>query len=1371
MVFKPFSHISRNAALAKSLWTGSGNQGQPAFFVSTTQFHRHQSQVVPWGSNCFGQSSEYSKSATSNSYPALGSTSSFTTLSALTSLDDERQKEVVAEGTTDRASSVTSSSRKPRLLGPVNFTRRLSSTRDGSEKETALSNDNDLRPEIQEQALDENGADEHLSESSDKIPDNEINNSNSIKSKPADSQVDAVIEEGQLDTASVDNIDTVSGPESSEIQLEASEHDSTVVLTSSQDDVAPSTPLEEALSNDLSELDSVKALSATPPTSVNSAGGSKKASHSEVAVEGNESTEQDRNAKIKAFVNVLKNADNYNQKLSHIASQIVYDQEPVADLSQLLNTYAEMLSSQVPPNQKTYEILIPELLKAAYSRKELAAATTPFPGFSKRHGPNSLSSIGLANEEKFREAESYFKLAINLYSAGNTIKTKHYNFKFTLELAKACIEFNDTEHLSKVIESFSTWNNPSKSEGFIVAVRGLGLLREDKDAKIIYNKYKTDFKNHSNSSDFAMYSAMVTTLLACSNELDALQLFKRVLETIPDSAQYKLKTLTSAVINGFSANGDLESCWKWIRQFDDDINMPKLDITTICSVFSKACFANKSALAEEMFDYMAIQQESRDNIYFNDARNNFLMMAVNTGNTDLIFKGIKELLARNGTLDEITLFSVVRYLFTINESSQVFHLLSYQVPQLYEFHSKFSGEIMADSLADEFLSTVVDYIDKIDSLNIKAAVSMLSLPLINVRAFSKPDSAGIKLLKVVWGSRSQNPQDLFQIYDKSSSALLAIIKAHTLWIQSTQSDSLGTLAISSPIIDELRENFSLFVNDIVSRNVMVPSEVQISVTDSLTALEDSDTAELWNNYISKSLENVSRDGYNSSNSDEMLVFNLAATSEIIALAHTKDSLQKAFSIFEKVVMSGNGLIEPDGIISLFMAANNQKLLLVIAETYRLCLSYVPFPGSSYKAWDIWNAIHRGVVQYAAELDYSLALQAYMNLIQMGSSPDATGYGQLIANAPSSSSRDETSDAVRFFNEAQSRGIAPNTFLYNVVLSKLSKARRFKECMLIFEEMDREGVKKSSVTYGTMISACCRAGEGALAANLFDEMERSPSYVPRIAPFNIMLQYYVHTVGDRASALAMYQRLRSTDLNPSAHTYKLLMDMYSTIQPVDLKAADEVLLTILKDGNMITTQHYAALIVARGVALKDFDSTVNFYESIKNQRRIRPDKIIFQALLESYVVNRRIKETTSVLNEMMKYGVELNAYMANVLIRGWALLDLNKSVGLFNHVLETNLLEPSSYESIIKAFLFHNDMASAYSTLTLMRSNGYPEPVVNKVDTLIGNHLASGMPMSETSLLVDSIFRQDSVHRLGSEKVPPIVEMPMQENVNKEYMNI
>lgn len=1310
MVFKPFSHISRHAALAKNLWVSSSNQTQPAFFVSTSQLHRHQSQVAVWGSNSFGQSNERNSSTTSNAYPSIGSASSLTTLSPLTTLDDERQREVVAEGIASERSAY-----KSRLkLRPVTFSRRYSTARE-----------DDVKLSI-----------ESKEKQSDDIFKEDLSEKVELRAKD-----DEAIGSVESSSKTLENIETL---ESLSESLQ-SENDS-IEQHELADPISPA--CEVISSSDLaSDLADLTEPTSTKPASVDL---------SELVNDHEIPAEPEREAQIAALSELLKSPSTYNQRLKEIASQTIHPHDSVADLGPLLNTYAEMLKNKIVPNQETYEILIPQLLQAAFARKALAKSTTPFRGLIKRHRETDLSSVGMANEEKFKEAESYFKLAINLYCAGNTIKTKKYNYEFTLNLLNACIEFNDMEHFTKIMESFSVWNAATKPDGYVVAVRGFGRTGDLASAKRVFAAYRENVsKSYSQTSDVDMYTAMIGTLLACSQDYEAVKLFQRVLNGLENEkeSESNIKGLATEIITGFATMGDLETAWKWIREFDNDKKMPRLELSSITSVFSKLCMHGEVELANEMFDYMAIRQDSRDDLSFNEARSDFMMMAIKANNMDLVFKGIKETLARNGVWDECTLLMVVKYLCQLSEPMQAVSVLNYQVPRLFDLYKAYSGEGSIAVLSTELLASIVAYLKSTNGLDLEMALGLASSPLVNSRAPSQAESGGIDILETIWQARSENPGTLFGLYGKSASTMKNIIALHVTWILSAAQNSPGTLSSSAPMAEKIRQNFVVFVNDTIAESIPLPFELKTAITESLDALDDSATLAKWKEFLERPVSSIPSANYTSSDNQAALpVFNSELTAQVIAYAHMKDTLQKAYLTLESSIMSGRGLVAPEGIMAVMAAANAQKTLPIISETYRLCLKHVPFPGSSYQAWDSWVLIHRAVVQHAAELDYPLAMDAYMNLLQMGSSPDATGYGHLIAHAPMNATRDEASDAVRLFNEARSRGVAPNTFLYNVVLSRLSKARRFKESLLIFQEMDREGVKKSSVTYGTMISACCRAGEGLYAAQLFDEMERSPSYVPKIAPFNIMLQYYVHTMGDRKMALAMYERLRSSGLNPSAHTYKLLIDMYSTIQPVDLKAADQVLLTILQDGNVITTQHYAALLLARGVALKDLDATIEFYESLKRNKRVRPDKLIFQSLLESYVVNRRIKETTQVLNEMLGYGIELNAYMANILIRGWALVDLNKSVGLFNHILETNLLEPSSYESMIKAFLFHNDITNAYNMLTLMRSSGYPEPVINKVESLINSHLASGMLMTETSLLVDSIFRQDSVHRLGVETV-------------------
>lgn len=378
----------------------------------------------------------------------------------------------------------------------------------------------------------------------------------------------------------------------------------------------------------------------------------------------------------------------------------------------------------------------------------------------------------------------------------------------------------------------------------------------------------------------------------------------------------------------------------------------------------------------------------------------------------------------------------------------------------------------------------------------------------------------------------------------------------------------------------------------------------------------------------------------------------------------------------------------------------------IEQNYQHALRTLPHPSASQEAYEQWIEIHRAVVSHGEK---EVATAAYKNLIDMGSFPDATGYGKLIA---SDDAIDSASDALVLFNEAV-MNVRPTTFLYNVLLAKLSKARRLKEAMMYFQDMERGGVKRSNVTYGTMISAACRAGDEELAKQLFDEMEAK--FPPTIAPFNIMLQHYVHTKR-RKEALQIYNRLKQVCI-PSPHTYKLLIDMY-TIEPIDIKAAEQVLEMIPYP----TTQHYSALIYAKGVDQRDLEGAKAVYTG-------KPDELIYQALLESYVINDA--DSTEVLRDMEKNNVKLNAYMANILIRGWASNNLDKSVGLFYHILENKIAEPSSYESIIRAYLHHGDIPSATNVLMIMRMNSYPEPVVAKVEALIETNNGD---------LIESIFR-------------------------------
>src|SRR5205814_1811393 len=111
---------------------------------------------------------------------------------------------------------------------------------------------------------------------------------------------------------------------------------------------------------------------------------------------------------------------------------------------------------------------------------------------------------------------------------------------------------------------------------------------------------------------------------------------------------------------------------------------------------------------------------------------------------------------------------------------------------------------------------------------------------------------------------------------------------------------------------------------------------------------------------------------------------------------------------------------------------------------------------------------------------------------------------------------------------------------------------------------------------------------------FREMETDDHFIPRIAPYNTMLQFYVQTRQDRAEALRFYEKMRAQLLIPSAHTYKLLIDAYATLEPVDMQAAENILKLIASDHQRPTSAHYAALIHAYGCVKQDLESAKSLF---------------------------------------------------------------------------------------------------------------------------------------------------------------------------------
>ncbi|KAL1939612.1 hypothetical protein VTO73DRAFT_9645 [Trametes versicolor] len=374
------------------------------------------------------------------------------------------------------------------------------------------------------------------------------------------------------------------------------------------------------------------------------------------------------------------------------------------------------------------------------------------------------------------------------------------------------------------------------------------------------------------------------------------------------------------------------------------------------------------------------------------------------------------------------------------------------------------------------------------------------------------------------------------------------------------------------------------------------------------------------------------------------------------------------------------------------------------------------------------------------------------VIQQGGVPSADAYGALILNVKDTT--DDTSNAMALYQESQAYGVVPNIFLYNTVISKLAKARKADFALHLFQDMKARNVQPTSVTYGAVIAACCRVGDAASAELLFQEMTSEPTFKPRVPPYNTMMQLYTHTKPDRERVLHYYNALREANVQPTAHTYKLLIDAYGCIEPIDISAMEKTFLELVADRNVsVQGTHWAALINAWGCVQKDLDQVLSVFDSIATHSTTNPrgapmpDAVVYEALINSLVTLRRMDLAPEYLERLQASGVHMTAYIANLLIKGYASAgEIERSREIFeslqdpqegvaaphNHAPHQNkphptspvpanapvFREPSTWEAMVRAELGNGERDRAVALLQRLQARMFPPAVYQRISGIM-----------------------------------------------------
>ncbi|KAK9465950.1 hypothetical protein V1512DRAFT_265115 [Lipomyces arxii] len=1007
--------------------------------------------------------------------------------------------------------------------------------------------------------------------------------------------------------------------------------------------------------------------------------------------------------------------------------------ETAESVNLLLGAYAHMLSCQIVPDVMTYSTVILALVNRYMDTRQLNKQN--YQSISDRH---DVTVPAFTKMQQALKEDPSLKIALDIFSASVSVRLQNYPIEVYNALLEACAEAQYIDGTLAVLAILDPADSAKResakydSDTYISLIRSFSHIKRADSVTDVFESYKQSASSLADAKEMEVYAELIRAYFRCDESTLALAFFEQAFGLSSFKTDPSSSFLCDAVIEGMLLSEDYTAAWKWMDIcFQESVSRPSN--FAIAALLSAASRKHDLEKAVEIFDYLS-KSYGVSELWMNSLSDYMVLCMSDMSGPGLArFVGILESIIASGVKCDA-------------------HMA--RDAALYLIEHPFSSD---DTILQAFL--FVQYVSTratrcVEDTEIHGQVLKDSLlQIMSHVKWSLVTNSALILSRVLAALSMDGYKFLSSMNDETSSSLLCMI--FTLYWSNfargvipafNDLDSLVYLhakfAVEESTKGELMSEFLANALNGLSNLLVITADQNVQLSEPANYFVTL-AAPIMNSYFSATARQTPSNAMATVRQSESLTaqvpeFSLSETPS----AQNLDASEEASKEVSRQIVDE---VPPGDIINFVRESYRvgkaislpivQKFITYAGDCgaveeaesmYSLVTNGLASNDSSPSMYFVWSSLMETMLAMylriggTEKLVYKEKLVAFkQRLIAMGAAPCASTYANLILKLKLAGSHDEASEAVALFKESKEFGIRPSTYLYNALLSKLSKARRLKDALFYFDEMAEIGVKITSVTYGTMISASCRAGDEASAELLFRDMERAPEYKPRIAPFNTMLQFYVTYKKDRESALRYFRKMRESRLAPSSHSYKLLIDAYAMLEPRDFEAARNVLKMIADDRQTVTTQHYASLISAEGCVRKDMDSALRLFNEVVHSSVIVPDEVLFQALIESYIANDLVEETDKVIADMRsKYNIRLTPYVANTLIRGWEAIDIKRSRKVFNDVYSRNKVEPSTFEVMTRAYLKVGDAVQAREILNMMMVRGYPDVLVSRVQDML-----------------------------------------------------
>ena len=991
-------------------------------------------------------------------------------------------------------------------------------------------------------------------------------------------------------------------------------------------------------------------------------------------------------------------------------------------LPKALEVYSDMLAKKVTPDTQTFGMLVSALATRSSdvlsARQSLEDRLTRYGGL-REQGKFMLNSS--EREYTMIIEDASLSIALKIFNraakAGSILPSETY-----AALVVACAEQGRLEDMAKVYEHMVTGSTVSLSSIYAPMITAYGSIGDLKNAVEAYDQYKElAIANNAGSNSMVRYdNDIYAALIKAFGSADRLKAGYKFLNSIqaemaeqPDELQalratVALQALLPLALKDGTFHNALElSIWLTGAARDEAL-------ATICV---RAADRNNLDISVQTFD--SLSAKTQDLV---EPAMAMLAMHVRNANVEAgepYWRILETAPASLAFIEPTTMRAVA--LIGIGQAER----------GLRQSRRMFSR--IRDSQAESKQSETVTQIDE--------AIEVIGNFMLRSQSPASVDCS-VELLRMTIENGGIVGPVVEHVVARLGPEQIARMNAADLEFMTKFQSRMILDEISTDIAGPAR--FGCLLENIVSRSVMPASETESLIEKTLINIDRPELSRLWNNY---------RYPQTPAALTPAPFTPTVPYQQASPLAHSQSAFDDSYEPYaHRTDVKGSNLINdllerPQGrrmneALAKFRNMRRVgrvprmftygKLIEAAAKEHNLNLAHdilemakqdVPFDARYRVVRFGWQQILDHMVAGCLTIGRrDLAARYHQDLIDMGTAPSANTFGLYITTLKENTKTfDEASEAVKIFLRAKAEGVEPTSFLYNALIGKLGKARRIDDCLFYFAEMRNLGIRPTSVTYGTIVNALCRVSDEKFAEEIFEEMESCANYKPRPAPYHSLMQFFLGTKRDRSKVISYYERMRSKGIEPTVHTYKLLIDTHATLEPVNMPAAEAVLEEMRASSIEPEAVHYASLIHAKGCVLHDLPGARALFDTVLTEGRVRPQPCIYQALFESLNANHAVNDAHTIptlLADMSARGVEFTPYIANALIHGWTLeKDVVKAKEAFARV-PLGRREPSTYEAMVRAFLAVEDREGARGVVREALGRGYPAAVAGKIAELV-----------------------------------------------------